>query len=224
MLEQAHSYKDAIAKGSKDASAGLFDYPVLMAVDILIYKPDFVPVGKDQKQHVEIARDIAGKFNRIYGDVFKLPEPLIHELLGFVVGTDGVNKMSKSYGNVINMFADEKVIKKQVMGIVTDSTPVEAPKNPDKDTVFKLYSLFASDYEKKSLEEKYRAGGFGYGDAKKLLLEKMLEHFKLFRGEREHLRQNMDFVKDILKKGAQKAREFACVTKAEVWAKVGLKI
>ncbi|MCI0449975.1 MAG: tryptophan--tRNA ligase [Chlorobi bacterium] len=224
MLEQAHAYKDAVTKGSKDATAGLFDYPVLMAVDILIYKPDIVPVGKDQKQHVEIARDIAGKFNRIYGDVFKLPEPMIHELRGFVVGTDGVNKMSKSYGNVINMFADEKVIKKQVMGIVTDSTPVEAPKNPDMDTVFKLYSLFAVEDEKKSLANKYIAGGFGYGDAKKLLLEKMLEHFKPFRDERERLCQNLDFVKDILKTGAQKAREFASATKAEVWEKVGLNI
>jgi len=195
-----------------------------MAVDILIYKPDFVPVGKDQKQHVEIARDIAGKFNRIYGDVFKLPDPMIHELLGFVVGTDGVNKMSKSYGNVINMFADEKTIKKQVMGIVTDSTPVDAPKNPDKDTVYKLYSFFANEDEKTSLAEKYRASGFGYGEAKKLLLEKILEHFKPFRDEREKLKQNLDYVKDILKRGADKAREIASVTKAEVWEKVGLNI
>ena len=224
MLEQAHAYKDTLAKGSKDSTAGLFDYPVLMAVDILIYKPDFVPVGKDQKQHVEIARDIAGKFNRIYGDVFKLPDPMIHELLGFVVGTDGVNKMSKSYGNVINMFADEKTIKKQVMGIVTDSTPVDAPKNPDKDTVYKLYSFFANEDEKTSLAEKYRASGFGYGEAKKLLLEKILEHFKPFRDEREKLKQNLDYVKDILKRGADKAREIASVTKAEVWEKVGLNI
>jgi tryptophanyl-tRNA synthetase len=136
MLEQAHAYKDAVAKGSKDATAGLFDYPVLMAVDILIYRPDYVPVGKDQKQHVEIARDIAGKFNRIYGDVFKLPEPMIHEILGYVVGTDGSNKMSKSYGNVINMFIDEKALKKQVMGIVTDSTPVESPKDPERTLCF----------------------------------------------------------------------------------------
>ncbi len=224
MLEQAHAYKDAVAKGAKDASAGLFDYPVLMAVDILIYKPDFVPVGKDQKQHVEIARDIAGKFNRVYGDVFKLPQPMIHEVLGYVVGTDGTSKMSKSYGNVINMFTDEKTLKKQVMGVVTDSTPVESPKNPDNDNIFKLYSLFANEGEKKSLAEKYMAGGFGYGDAKKLLLEKIIEHFKPYSDEREKLKQNLDYVKNILKQGADKAREVANATKREVWEKTGLKI
>lgn len=224
MLEQAHAYKDAVAKGSKDATAGLFDYPVLMAVDILIYRPDFVPVGKDQKQHVEIARDIAGKFNRIYGDVLKLPEPIIHEEFGYIIGTDGINKMSKSYGNVINMFADERTIKKQVMGIVTDSTPVEAPKDPDKDTVFKIYSLFADEDEKKLLAGKYRAGGYGYGDAKKLLLEKMMEHFSTFRAEREKLASNVGHVLDVLKEGAGKARKIAADTKAVVWEKAGLKI
>jgi len=224
MLEQAHAYKDAIAKSSKDATAGLFDYPVLMAVDILIYKPDFVPVGKDQKQHVEIARDIAGKFNRVYGNVLKIPEPLIHEEFGYVIGTDGINKMSKSYGNVINMFADEKTIKKQVMGIVTDSTPVEAPKDPDKDTVFKLYSILADDDEKKSLAEKYRSGGYGYGEAKKLLLDKLFDRFKDFRQERDKLASNTDYVLEILKSGADKARIVASATKAEVWEKVGLKI
>ncbi len=224
MLEQAHAYKDAISRGIKDATAGLFDYPVLMAVDILIYKPDFVPVGKDQKQHVEIARDIAGKFNRLYGNVFPLPEPMIHETHGYILGTDGASKMSKSYGNVINMFAEEKTIKKQVMGIVTDSTPVEAPKDPDKDTVFKIYSLFADESETSELATKYRAGGFGYGDAKKLLLEKLMEYFKPYSDEREKLKQNMDYVKEILSKGADKARETASKTKTEVWSKVGLKI
>jgi tryptophanyl-tRNA synthetase len=224
MLEQAHAYKDVVQKGSKDATAGLFDYPVLMAVDILIYKPDYVPVGSDQKQHVEIARDIAGKFNRVYGDVFKLPEPLIHEEFGYIVGTDGVNKMSKSYGNVINMFADEKTLKKQVMGIVTDSTPVEAPKDPSKDTVFRIFSLFADEEEKNSLSVKYREGGFGYGEAKKLLLEKTLSYFNPFRREREKLASNIDYVLDVLKKGAEKARGVASVTKAEVWEKVGLRI
>jgi tryptophanyl-tRNA synthetase len=224
MLEQAHAYKDAVAKGIKDASAGLLDYPVLMSVDILIYRPDFVPVGKDQKQHVEIARDIAGKFNRTYGDVFKLPEPMIHEVLGYVIGTDGTNKMSKSHGNVINMFADEKTVKKQVMGIVTDSTPVESPKDPEKDSVFKFYSLFATDQERQSLAEKYKQGGFGYGDAKKMLLEKIYEHFKPYREERERLKQDPAYVMNILKLGADKARSVASSTKAEVWEKVGLKI
>lgn len=224
MLEQAHAFKDAVAKGAKDATAGLYDYPVLMAVDILLYKPDFVPVGKDQKQHVEIARDIGGKFNRIYGDVFKLPEPMIHETLGYIAGTDGANKMSKSYGNVINMFADEKALKKQVMGVVTDSTPVEEPKDPDNDTIFKLYSYFANDAEKAELAAKYRAGGFGYGDAKKTLLEKIMEHFKPYRDERDKLKENLDHVKNILLSGAEKAREVASATKAEVWVKTGLKL
>jgi tryptophanyl-tRNA synthetase len=224
MLEQAHAYKDAVAKGIKDSTAGLLDYPVLMAVDILIYKPDFVPVGKDQKQHVEIARDIAGKFNRIYGNVLKLPNPMIHEEFGYVSGTDGVNKMSKSYGNVINMFADEKTLKKQVMGIVTDSTPVNAPKDTGKDTVYKLYSLFADEAEKNSLKEKYIAGGYGYGDAKKLLLEKILYYFKGFREERAKLSANIDYVLDVLKKGSDKARTEAANTKADVWKSVGLML
>ncbi len=223
MLELAHAYKDAVAKGQKEINAGLFTYPVLMAVDILIYKPDLVPVGKDQKQHVEIARDLAGKFNWIYGDVFKLPKPYIEDEVAVVIGTDG-QKMSKSYGNVIEIFAPEKELKKQVMGIVTDSTPVEAPKDPAKDTVFKLYSYFAGADEKKSLTDKYETGGYGYGDAKKLLLEKLLDHFRPFREEREKLIQDLGRVKDILIKGAEKARETASKTKAEVWDVTGLSI
>jgi tryptophanyl-tRNA synthetase len=224
MLEQAHAYKDAVSKGLKDATAGLFNYPVLMAVDILIYKPDYVPVGKDQKQHVEIARDLAGKFNRFYGEVFKLPEPYIPKDFGYIIGTDGENKMSKSYGNVINFFADEKTIKKQVMGIKTDSTPLEAPKDPEKDQVFKYYSYFASDEEINSLAEKYRAGGFGYGDAKKLLLEKILDHFKPFRQKREELKNNLDYVRSVLKQGAEKAGKVASKTTEEVRKAVGLDL
>jgi tryptophanyl-tRNA synthetase len=224
MLEQAHAYKDAVAKGIKDASAGLFNYPVLMAVDILIYKPDLVPVGNDQKQHVEIARDLAGKFNRVYGDVFKLPEPYIPPDVGYIIGTDGENKMSKSYGNVINFFADEKTIKKQVMGIKTDSTPLEQPKDPEKDAVYKFYTYFASEEEKKLLADKYRTGGFGYGDAKKLLLEKILEHFKPFRDKREELKNNLDYVKSVLNDGAERAREVASKTKEEVWKAAGLSL
>jgi len=221
MLENAHAYKDAIAKGSHEINVGLFTYPVLMAVDILIYKPDIVPVGKDQKQHVEIARDLAGKFNRTYGDVFKLPVPYIPEEVAVVIGTDG-QKMSKSYGNTIEIFASDKALKKQVMGIITDSTPVEAPKDPD--TIYKLYSYFATEDEKKSLLERYQAGGMGYGDAKKLLLEKIIETFKPFREERERLKNDLAYVKDVLKKGAEKARETASATKAEVWEKTGLSI
>ncbi len=221
MLENAHAYKDAIAKGSHEINVGLFTYPVLMAVDILIYKPDIVPVGKDQKQHVEIARDLAGKFNRTYGDVFKLPVPYIPEEVAVVIGTDG-QKMSKSYGNTIEIFASDKALKKQVMGIITDSTPVEAPKDPD--TIYKLYSYFATEEEKKTLLERYQAGGMGYGDAKKLLLEKIVDTFKPFREERERLKNDLAYVKDVLKKGAEKARETAAATKAEVWEKTGLSI
>lgn len=223
MLELAHAYKDAVAKGIKEINAGLFTYPVLMAVDILIYKPDIVPVGKDQKQHVEIARDLAGKFNRTYGEVFKLPTPYIPEEVAVVIGTDG-QKMSKSYGNTIEIFASDKALKKQIMGIVTDSTPVESPKDPDNDTIFKLYSYFANAEEKSALADKYRAGGMGYGDAKKMLLEKVIETFKPFREERERLKSDIAYVKDILKKGAEKARIVASETKAEVWDKTGLSI
>jgi tryptophanyl-tRNA synthetase len=222
MLELAHAYKDAVAKETKDINAGLFTYPVLMAVDILIYKPDIVPVGKDQKQHVEIARDLAGKFNRTFGEVFKLPAPYIQEEVAVVIGTDG-QKMSKSHGNTIEIFAAEKALKKQVMGIVTDSTPVEAPKDTG-DIIFRLYSYFASKEEKALLAEKYAAGGMGYGEAKKMLLEKILDHFKPFREEREKLKQDLSYVRDVLNKGALQAREIAAKTKAEVWDVTGLSI
>jgi tryptophanyl-tRNA synthetase len=224
MLEQSHAFKDAVAKGYKDATAGLFTYPVLMAADILIYKPDYVPVGKDQKQHVEIARDIAGKFNKVYGNVFKLPEPYIPQESAYIIGTDGSNKMSKSYGNVIEFFADEPVLKKQVMGIVTDSTPLEAPKDPDTDTVYKFYSYFATENEKKKLADKYRAGGFGYGDAKKLLLTKVLDYFRPFREKRNELKKDTDYVKSVLKNGADKARTVASITLKEVRDKTGLTL
>jgi tryptophanyl-tRNA synthetase len=223
MLEQAHAYKDAVAKGNKEINTGLFTYPVLMAVDILIYKPDIVPVGKDQKQHVEIARDLAGKFNRTFGEVFKLPAPYIPEEVAVVIGTDG-QKMSKSYGNTIEIFATDKALKKQIMGIITDSAPVEAPKDPANDTIYKLYSYFATDDEKTALAEKYRTGGMGYGEAKKMLLEKVIETFKPFREERERLKNDLAYVKDILKKGAEKARIVASQTKKEVWDKTGLSI
>lgn len=223
MLELAHAYKDAVAKGTKEINVGLFDYPVLMAVDILIYKPDLVPVGKDQKQHVEIARDIAGKFNRTFGEVFKLPAPYIPEEVAVVIGTDG-QKMSKSYGNIIEIFASEKELKKQIMGVVTDSTPLEKPKDPSKDNVYKLYSYFATPEEKKSLADKYRAGGFGYGEAKKMLLEKVINHFKPFREKREELKNHLDYVRDVLKDGAERAREVASKTKEEVWEATGLNL
>lgn len=206
LLERAHAWKDALAKGKKEPTAGLFGYPVLMAADILLYKPDLVPVGKDQKQHVEIARDIAIKFNNTFTEVFKLPEPYIPEESATIKGTDG-QKMSKSYGNVIEIFADEKTLKKQVMSIQTDSTPLEEPKDTSTCNVFYLYTLFADDNEIKDLKQKYEAGGFGYGHAKTALYEKLLEYFKPYREKRIELANNLDYINKVLKDGARKARE-----------------
>ena len=220
LLERAHSYKDKTAKGIKP-NVGLFTYPVLMASDILIYSPDIVPVGKDQKQHVEITRDIAIKFNETYGkEVFKLPKEKIVENVATVPGTDG-DKMSKSYGNVINMFGSKKQLKKQIKNIVTDSTPLEEPKNPDNN-ITKLYSLFATEEEVNTLKEKFLAGNFGYGHAKTELFDKFMDYFAPFQKKREELLQNMDYVNEILKKGALKAREIATKKDDEVRDAVGI--
>lgn len=222
LLERAHAYKDAVAKGMKEPTTGLFTYPVLMAADILLYKPDLVPVGKDQKQHIEITRDIAEKFNHIYGDTFPLPDPYIPEDVGYVIGTDGEHKMSKSYGNVIEFFADETTLKKQIMSITTDSIPLEEPKDPDTCAVFKLYSYFATPEEKEALAQKYKQGGFGYGDAKKVLLEKIMEHFSPYRQKRIELAQNLEYIDKVLQKGAEKARKIAQKTMAGVRKHTGL--
>ena len=220
LLERAHSYKDKTAKGIKP-NVGLFTYPVLMASDILIYSPDIVPVGKDQKQHVEITRDIAIKFNETYGkEVFKLPKEKIVENVATVPGTDG-DKMSKSYRNVINMFGSKKQLKKQIMNIVTDSTPLEEPKNPDNN-ITKLYSLFATEEEVNTLKEKFLAGNFGYGHAKTELFDKFMDYFAPFQKKREKLLQNTDYVNEILKKGALKAREIATKKVDEVRDAVGI--
>jgi len=222
LLERAHAYKDAVAKGMKEASTGLFTYPVLMAADILMYDPDLVPVGKDQKQHIEIARDIAIKFNSVFGDTFKLPEPYIPEETAYIIGTDGEHKMSKSYGNVIELFADDATLKKQVMGIKTDSTPVEAPKDTEKSVIYHLYQFFASDKDAKALAERFRKGGLGYGDAKKILLEKIIDYFEPYRKKRFELQKDLSYVDDVLKTGAEKARKIAQKTMARVRAKTGL--
>src|SRR3989454_12047557 len=183
LLERAHSYKDKLARGMSP-TVGLFSYPVLMAADILIYDSDVVPVGKDQKQHIEITRDLAGKINETYGEVFKLPEPRIQTETEVVPGLDG-QKMSKSYGNNIDIFGDEKETRKRVMSIVTDSAPVEAPKDPERSTIFKLYSLFASKDEITEMREKFQEGGTGYGDFKKQLFEKLWEFYAPMRKRRE---------------------------------------
>lgn len=207
LLERGHAYKDKVARG-QSANHGLFAYPVLMAADILIYNPDIVPVGQDQKQHVEMCRDIAQRFNNTYGvEVFKLPEPEILESVAVVPGTDGA-KMSKSYGNTLRMFWPEKKLKKAVMGIDTDSTPVEDPKDTNQ-AVFQLWSLFADADAKSEMWERAAAGGLGYGDVKKDLLARMLEHFADMRARREELAKQSDDVEEILRAGASKARALA---------------
>jgi tryptophanyl-tRNA synthetase len=206
LLERAHSYKDKLAKGIA-ANVGLFTYPVLMAADILLYDAHIVPVGKDQKQHLEITRDIATKFNLQYGETFVVPDPQIIENLATVPGTDG-QKMSKSYGNTIEMFASKKELKKQVMSIVTDSTPLEDPKDPDNN-ITQLYKLFASEEKVEEMKQKFTAGGYGYGHAKKELLEAILEYFGEARAKREELAKNPEYVETILKKGREKARSIA---------------
>ncbi|WP_066729653.1 tryptophan--tRNA ligase [Sneathia sanguinegens] len=207
LLERGHAYKDKISKGLKP-NTGLFTYPVLMAADILMYDTDLVPVGKDQKQHVEFARDIATKFNEFYNsNIFKLPEALIMESVAVVNGTNG-EKMSKSYGNVINMFLPEKELKKQVMSIVTDSKSLEEAKDPNNN-ITKIYELFATKEEVEEMKEKFIKGNYGYGTAKKELLGKILEYFSDARQKREKLANNLDYVREILEKGKMKASEIA---------------
>ena len=198
LLERAHSYKDKVAKGITP-SVGLFTYPVLMAADILIYRSHFVPVGKDQEQHLEMTRDIAGSFNSFFGEVFPLPEAVFNEA-AVVPGTDG-QKMSKSYGNTIDIFAEGKALERSVMGIVTDKTPLEAPLNPETCNVFALYRLFASPAEQEAMAAKYRAGGFGYGAAKKELLAKIDAYFSPFRERRKQLERDPGKVEEALASG-----------------------
>jgi tryptophanyl-tRNA synthetase len=221
LLERAHAWKDALAKHTKDPSVGLFNYPVLQAADILLYRPDLVPVGQDQKQHVEITRDIAIKFNQTFGETFHLPEPFIKEDVAVVPGVDG-QKMSKSYGNTIDIFADEPTLKKQVFSIKTDSTPLEQPKDPTKCLVFTIYSLLATKEESAELAKKYRKGGFGYGDSKKLLLQKILSHFAKARKLKSSLDKSPKKVQTILSSGNKKAKIMASRTLEEVKKKVGL--
>ena len=214
LLERSHAYKDKLAQG-QSANHGLFAYPVLMAADILLYRADLVPVGRDQKQHIEMARDMAEAFNRTYGaEVLTLPEPQILDDVAVVPGTDG-RKMSKSYDNAIPMFTPEKQIKKAVMGIVTDSTPVEDPKDT-KAIVFEIWSLFAEPDERKELFERARAGGLGYGDVKKDLLRRLLAYFGPMRERRSDLEKRPDDVEAVLLDGARRAREIGAPILDEV--------
>jgi len=220
LLERAHSYKDKVARGLP-ASAGLFTYPVLMAADILIYDSDVVPVGKDQKQHLEMTRDIAQKFNETFGQILKLPEPRIQAATETVPGVDG-QKMSKSYRNTIDIFGDEKEMRKRVMSIVTDSKPVEAAKNPATSTIFQLYSLFASKDETGATREAFQRGGTGYGDFKKQLFEKLWEYFGPMRKRREEILANPDYIDTVLARGAAQANEEAGKVMKRVRTAVGL--
>jgi tryptophanyl-tRNA synthetase len=220
LLERATSYKDKIARGMT-ASAGLFIYPVLMAADILIYDSDLVPVGKDQKQHIEITRDLAGKMNETFGEIFKLPEPRIQGAAAIVPGIDG-QKMSKSYGNTIDIFGDEKEMRKRVMSIVTDSSPVEAPKDPESSTIFQLYSLFATTEETTAMRDAFQRGGTGFGDFKKQLFAKLWDFFEPMRKRRTEILADAGYIDAVLERGAQRANEEADKVMARVRAAIGL--
>ncbi len=221
LLERAHSYKDKIAKGFVPNN-GLFSYPVLMAADILMYQSNLVPVGKDQKQHLEMARDIAIRFNQTYEELFVIPEPLISESVAVIPGTDG-QKMSKSYNNTIEIFAEEKAARKKFMSIPTDSKGLEEPKDPDHCNVFQLYKLFATKAQQEEMAAKYRAGNYGYGHAKQALFEAYMDYFAPMRKRRAELEKDPGFIEDVLKKGAENARSIAEETMRRVRSAVGLR-
>jgi tryptophanyl-tRNA synthetase len=221
LLQRCTSFKEKVAQGISP-NHGLFAYPVLQAADILIYKSDLVPVGADQKQHIEVTRDIAIRFNNAYGKVFTVPEEYIIESVAVVPGTNG-QKMSKSYGNTIEIFEPEKSIRKKIMSIVTDSTPVEDPKDPDKCNVFALLKLVASQDELAEWENRYRSGGMGYSEAKKRLAELMIDYFKPFRQKRTELENNISYIKEVLASGAERAKAVAVKTLEQVRQAVGLR-
>ena len=220
LLERCHSFKDKTARGLA-ATHGLFAYPVLMAADILIYDSDLVPVGRDQKQHLEVTRDIAVKINETYGSIFKLPEPSIREDTAVVPGLDGA-KMSKSYGNTIEIFAPENALKKKIMGIKTDSTPVESPKITENSSILGLYKLVASETDYQTMEREFLRGGTGYGDFKKRLFGAVWDYFAPFRIRREEILKDPVFVDRVLAVGAEKARGVSDGVMRRVREAVGL--
>ncbi len=219
MLANAHSFKDK-ADRLADVNAGLFTYPVLMAADILLYDAEVVPVGKDQKQHLEITRDIASSFNNLYGETFVIPEARIEEQVMTIPGTDG-QKMSKSYGNTIDIFAPEKELLKQIRSIKSDSTPLEAPKNPDTDTTFTLYALLASDEQRNDMRKKYLAGNYGYGHAKQELFELILKKFEEPRRVFDFYMNHPEALETKLKQGEDRARLIAREVLHRVRQKLG---
>ncbi|MEK7652368.1 MAG: tryptophan--tRNA ligase [Patescibacteria group bacterium] len=221
-LMRAHAFKDAEAK-NKEINVGLFDYPVLMAADILLPSADVVPVGDDQKQHVEIARDIAQKFNNIFGETFKLPEPMIFKNVGTIIGTDG-QKMSKSYKNTIELFASDEELKKAIIGIITDSKDVKDKKDPDKCNIFNLHKLFSSDEELRELSKRYANGKIGYKESKEILLKNVTDFIKPMRERREMIQKDKEYVLDVLEKGGKKAEKRIAKKMEEVRTKIGLNL
>jgi tryptophanyl-tRNA synthetase len=221
LLERCHAYKDKKAKGL-NASAGLFTYPVLMAADILAYDANWVPVGEDQLQHIEVCRDLAKSFNAQYGDVFVMPEGKVVEGAAKVPGLDG-EKMSKSYNNTLAIFEDPKAQRKQIMRIATDSRPMDQPKEPNGDTLFDLLKLVAEPAEIEEVAAIYRRGGFGYGDIKKRLADAAESYFATARSKRAELEANPDWVLSVLEGGAQRAREVACKVLSRVQEACGTK-
>lgn len=220
LLQRCHSYKDKVARNIP-ASSGLFTYPVLMAADILLYSSNIVPVGQDQKQHVEVTRDIAIKFNTAYGEILTIPEAEVREEVAVIPGTDG-QKMSKSYDNTIEIFAPEKELRDKIMSIVTDSTPVKEQKDPDTNNVYLLYKLFASPEDTEVMAEKFRKGGYGYGEAKKELFNIVMDYFGQYRENREKIITDISYVDEVRKKGAEKARNIASELLDKVRKAVGV--
>lgn len=220
LLERAHSYKDKVAKGLH-ASHGLFSYPILMAADILLFDTQIVPVGKDQIQHVEIARDIALKVNNEWGEIFTLPEARVNENVAVVLGTDGA-KMSKSYQNTIDIFASEKLRKKQISSIVTDSTPLEEPKNWQECNIFKIAKLFLDEAKQEKLKERYEKGGEGYGHFKAYLNELVGAYFKEAQQDYENYLKEPKKLEEILEFGASRARQIAQAKMQKIYDKIGL--
>jgi len=221
LMEKGVSYKDKVAQGLRP-NIGLFTYPILQAADILIYHSDLVPVGEDQKQNIEICRDLAGKLNHTYNEeLLVIPEEYIVKSVAVVPGVDG-RKMSKSYGNTIGIFDEGKALKKKVMSIQTDSTPLEDPKDPDTCNVFALIKLFANEEKQNEIAEKYRNGGYGYGHAKKELLGLINDYFAEAREERKELEKKPDYIRDVLREGGVKARERAETVMEPVRSATGL--
>ncbi|MFC2140478.1 tryptophan--tRNA ligase [Candidatus Auribacterota bacterium] len=220
LLERCHSYKDKVSHGLLP-NHGIFAYPVLMAADILIYQSQLVPVGKDQKQHIEVSRDIALKFNHVHGDIFTIPEEIILSHLAIIPGIDG-QKMSKSYNNTIEIFEDENLLRKKVMRIVTDCKQVEEAKDPKTCNLFKLYQLFATKEEEATLAKRYKEEPLSYKEVKEALYEKIVTYFKPFKEKRSELARDIYYVKKILQEGAEKANIIANETMIKVRKALGV--